>query len=203
MTSERTLRHPNGGALKIGLEVHVSPDSFCDYQSVIKGRSGVFSSTLLNGLVDTGQVFRSTLDRSVAINSTVAECSCLRFYGKDVILHNVDVLADDQGIVLKEVVAENCKLYGSWTLDGNARIPTGVWYRPPRFKRITGEGVDFGLTESTDGHAMLGCFRKPLRELLHAGPRLGNKRGWTEEQIRAAKEFYEELADVRMEGVRT
>lgn len=200
--SERVLRHPNGGAAKFGLEVHVSPDSYCDHRSVIRGNSAVFSSTLLNGLADGCNVFNSTLDRSCAINSTLAESSCLRLYAKEVVLHKVDALGDGTGILLKEVVAENCKLYGTWTLDGNARISTGIWYRAPRFLRILGEGVDFGLTESTGGYAMLGCFRKPLTELLHAGPRLGNKRGWTADQIRAAKEFYESLADIPMEGVR-
>lgn len=205
MTNERTLRHTNGGALKIGTEVHVSADSFCDERSQIRGCSGIFSSSVSNCLVSNSTVFNSGVQSTVAGFSTVAESSCSALELHDAILHRViaaSTILSGNFLTLREVVAENCELYGNWSLMGNARIPTGVWHRAPRFLRITGEGVDFGLTESCGGYAMLGCFRKPLSELLHAGPRLGRKRGWTESQIRAAKEFYEMLGDVPMDGVR-
>lgn len=207
MTPERTLRHPNGGALKIGTGVHVSADSFCT-ETKISGQSEVFSSMVAHGSLSDAKVFNSRVQGSEVIGSSIAEsvCSGLKLHGA--ILHKVVaaalILAPFEGtqpLTLVDVVAENCELYGNWSLIGNARISQGVWHRKPRFLRITGDGIDFGLTESTDNHAMLGCFRKPLKELLHAGPRLGRKRGWNSSQIQAAKEFYEELADVPLDGV--
>lgn len=196
MDTERIIRHPNGGAAKIGLGVHVSQDSYCDGRSTLRGDTSVFSSTLMGALINDCYVFNSTMDRSLGINTTIAESSCLRLHAKNATLHRVDVIADEGAIVLIDVIAENCKLWGSWLLQGNARICEGSWRRAPRFKRITGEnGVDFGLTEALPGYAMLGCWKKPLKTLLHAGPALGRKKGWTEQQIKTAKEFYEELAD--------
>lgn len=207
MTNERTLRHPNGGALKIGTEVHVSADSFCA-ESKISGQSEVFSSMIAHGSLSDARVFNSRVQGSEVIGSSIAEsaCSGVRLHGA--ILHRVTaaalILAPFEGtqpLTLIDVVAENCELFGNWELIGNARIHEGVWHRKPRFLRITGEGIDFGLTECRPGYAMLGCWCKPLTELLHAGPRLGRKRGWNSSQVQAAKEFYEELADVPLEGV--
>lgn len=203
MDTERTMRHPNGGALKIGLEVHVSADSFCDDRTQLSGMTSVFNSAVRGSNIQSSHIFECPISFSTAIGSV-----CSQSVLKDVFLEGaiVDrVFAEGKGwrgIYLKEVVAENCELYGNWELSGNARIHEGVWHRAPRFRRITGDnGVDFGLSECKPGHAMLGCWCKPLTELLRAGPRLGRKHGWSEEQIRAAKEFYEMLGDVRMEGV--
>lgn len=105
-------------------------------------------------------------------------------------------------MTLIDVIAENCELYGEWRLEGIARIPTGCWYRPPRFLHITGEnGVSVGLTESTDNHALMACWRKPISKWLAFGPRLGVKHGWEASQIQAAKDFFTMLLDVPLEGV--
>lgn len=209
---DRTMRHPNGGALKIGTEVHVSADSFCDEKTVISGRSSVFHSTILYGRdIESCQVFNSDLRYILARGSVFAESTCEGLRADDAILYRVKTEMSVQGqcepMRLIGVVAENCELYGNWTLEGNARIPCGIWHRAPRFLRITGPAengiqIDVGLTESTDNHALMACWRKPITQWLKAGPRLGRLHGWTAAQIQAAKEFYEELADVRMEGVR-
>lgn len=204
MTNERTLRHPNGGALKIGTEVHVSADSFCDERSEISGCSGVFSSSVSNCLVSNSTVFNSAMQSTVARSSTIADSACAGLLVFGAVLHKVTAasvaLIEGPPLTLFGVVAENCELYGNWELKGNARIHEGVWHRKPRFLRITGDNqVDFGITECRPGFAMLGCWCKPIRELLHAGPRLGNRHGWTGEQIEAARRFYQELQDVPME----
>lgn len=202
--TDRILRHPNGGALKIGLEVHVSLDSFCDRTTEISGDSAILQCTLKDAIVTNSKIFDCAAETVWLDNSICSRSSLQGIFATECILDRV--IASNHGsggiIYLKDVVAETCELHGAWKLEGNARIPTGIWHRPPRFCRITGEnGVDVGLTESTEGHALMACWRKPITTWLKAGPRLGRKHGWTAEQIRAAKEFYEELADVRMEGV--
>lgn len=201
MINERILRHPNGGALKIGTEVHVSQDSFCNYVSEIRGHSSVLTSTLLDVKLSNSVVFQSTVEFSCIAESTIAESLIDGLSAEGCILHRVEMKTPLTGqIRLKDVVAETCCLHGSWTLEGIARIPTGEWHRPPRFCHITGDnGVSVGLTESTDGHALMACWRKPIRKWIAFGPRLGRKHNWTEIQINAAKLFFEELLDVPLE----
>jgi hypothetical protein len=201
MTNERTLRHPNGGALKIGVEVHVSADSFCDEDTKIFGTSAVIKSTVRASTIANVQVFSSQVSVCHATGSVITESRLDRLFAADCVLDRVLVCgAPETKIELIDVVAENCELHGTWRLEGNARIPTGTWYRPPRYLRITGDnGVDIGLTESTDGHALMACWRKPITTWLKAGPRLGIKHGWSSEQIEAAKQFYESLLDCPME----
>lgn len=205
MTNERTLRHPNGGALKIGTEVHVSADSFCDDECRFDKNTEVFDSAIARSRICNGKVFNSRLGDSLVWYSTVAESSCSALELHDAILHRViaaSTLLSGNFLTLRDVVAENCELYGNWALVGNARIPTGVWHRAPRYQRITGEnGVDIGLTESTDNHALMACWRKPIRKWLAFGPRLGVKHGWEASQIRDAKDFFTMLLDVPLEGV--
>lgn len=204
MTNERILRHPNGGAAKIGLEVHVSADSFCSEASKLYGDTAVLTSTLLDVEVWDSKIFNSTLEFARVSRSVIAESLLNGFSGEECILHRVEVNTElGSQIRLKEVVAETCALYGNWALEGNARIPTGIWHRAPRFKRITGEnGVDVGLTESTGGYALMACWRKHISKWLEFGPRLGRRHRWTEQQIREAYDFFTELLDVPMEGVR-
>ncbi len=196
--SEQVIRHPNGGAQKIGLNVHVSADSFCDAGSRIYGDSGVLGSTLMCSMVENAQIFNSELQLSHAVGSIVAESTLGSICVVDGVIHKV-LGCGSRGsqLKLKDVVAENCELYGNWSLEGNARIPTGVWHRAPRYKLISGEnGVSVGLTESTDGHALMACWRKPIDKWLKYGIRLGRKHRWTESQINDAKLFFEELRDV-------
>lgn len=197
--SEQILRHPNGGASKHGTDVHVSADSFCDVNSRLYGKSAVIGSALVGSMVEDAQVFSSKLRFAHAVTSVVAESNLNRVCAVGCVLHRVDVLGNAGGekhqMHLTHVVAENCELYGEWELTGNARIPCGVWHRAPRFCRITGDGVDVGLTESTDGHALMACWRKPTYKWLAFGPRLGRKHGWTEQQIKQARDFFTELAD--------
>jgi hypothetical protein len=194
---EQVIRHPNGGAQKIGLEVHVSGDSFCNRVSNISGCSTILHSTVTDSRVDGSQVFSSTV-RACSIGDSVASESVLALVlARDCTLDRVQASGyRDGGLFLKDVVAENCELYGNWTLEGNFRIHEGVWRRAPRAVRITGDnGVDVGITECKPGFAMMACWCKPISTWLHAGPRLGRLHKWSEEQINTARLFYEELAD--------
>ena len=204
MSTERILRHPNGGAQKIGTEVHVSADSYCGRGSVIAGDSVVLRSTLVISDVRHSKLFNSQLQLSSLGASVVSESHLIQVTAEGCVLDRIrafggpftEGFVEHGRIYLRDVVAETCELYGTWNLCGIARIHEGRWTRSPRFQHITGDNqVSFGLTECKPGYAMLGCWCKPLKELLHAGPRLGRKRGWTEKQIQEAREFYEMLAD--------
>lgn len=198
------MKHVNGGAEKVGSEVHVSADSFADQSSQVYGESTILHSTLLHTWTRSCRIFASQLKACSIGDSVIAESDLVNLMGRACTVDRV-IASSKQGTVLRlsEVVAENCELYGDWVLEGNARISTGIWHRAPRFKRITGEnGIDVGLTESTNESAMMACWRKPIRAWLKAGPRLGQKHSWTEKQINDARLFFTELLDVPLEGVR-
>ena len=138
-------------------------------------------------------IFHSTVIESTIVNSQIAESSVVGATIRNSVLYKVKV---EGRVILGDVVAETCQLLGDWKLEGIAHIPTGIWHRAPRFQLITGEnGVEVGLTESTDGQAMMACWRKPIVSWLKAGPRLGKKHGWTGEQVETARRFYQELLD--------
>lgn len=167
--------HRNGGASIVGTESHVSHDSFCDSDSVIVD-SVVVGSSLISSRVD--------------------HCIIAPLFGYAPSLF---------GVELYNVVVEgDAQLIGPWTLMGKqaeARIPTGRWERPPRYMVISGESaveghdVLCGVTESTDGHALIACMRKPLTKWLKFGPRLGRILGWTPAQVKQAADFFTMLLD--------
>lgn len=163
------------------MECHVSRDSFCDESSVITRGGKIFHSSLIQTSVGASTILGSQLSRLSAV---------------DCVLDSV--VAD--GPRLREVVAENCELYGQWRLDGIARIPCGIWHRSPRFVEINGEEFRAGITESTNGHALIACMRQPLIKWLHAGPRLGRMLGWTPEQVQIAYRTFEEWMDIPIAG---
>ena len=175
----RPKRHRNGGGILIG-DPHVSHDSYCDRGTDVLGGSSVFASSLLD---------------STLLGSIVVESSLITSYADDCILDHVQAL----GVKLVEVVAEHCELVGAWSLYGNARIHEGAWRRAPRFRRIQGNGIDIGLTECVTKHgkkhALMACWCKPVTAWLRAGPRLGLKHRWTDEQIETARVFYQDLLD--------
>lgn len=185
--------HLNGGAQKHGTDVHVSADSFCDRNSVIRGKSVILHATLEATHVADSHFFGGGSRLSSVIASTLAESVLLKAAINGCVLDKVVAVG---GVDLTDVVAENCTLYGKWSLDGNARITCGEWYRAPRYFRITGDnGVDVGLTESTDGHGMMACWRKPLTSWVKAGHRLAKKHNWTEVQAKQAVDFFQMLLD--------
>lgn len=180
--------HSNGGARVIGTHCHVSHDSFCDVSSIISEAAKVFHSSVIGSRILGSTVLGSQLTGVDAV---------------DCILDGVSA----KGPFLREVVAESCELYGLWQLEGIARISCGVWHRAPRFIKIAGESripghdIRAGITESTDGHALIACMRKPLSQWLGTGPnnspgrRLGRMLGWTDEQTMLAYRTFEEWRD--------
>lgn len=185
--------HSNGGAQVVGADCHVSRSSFCDKDSRVT-QSKVFHSSLVGSSVYEG---------SVIVGSQLSRCL--------MIASIIDGAIVD-GPMLRDVVAENCELYGPWRLEGIARIPCGIWYRAPRFieiaseSRIPGHDIRAGITESTDGHALIACMRKPLSQWLGTGVnnspgrRLGRMLGWTDEQTMLAYRTFEEWRDCPIEA---
>lgn len=183
----RKFRHVNGGGLVVCYEDqhvrqgHVSSDSYVCPGSIVKGDSTVLSSSLIKTTVH-----ESVLGQTVSTSSVIANC----------LLHETVV----KNVLLRNVVVGNADLIGPWMLEGIARIPEGVWTRPPRFQLISGDnGVEVGLTEGItkngQKHALMACWNKPVRQWLHAGPRLGRLHGWTAEQVETARVFFQSLLD--------
>lgn len=183
--SPHVAYHRNGGARVIGEECHVSHDSFCDPYSTVMHTTKVFHSSLIRSSATTSLIVGSTLEGAALIDSIVDGAT----------IHRVELIS---------VVVENCELQGPWFLTGIARIPCGIWHRAPRFIEIVGESavpdheIRAGITESTDGHALIACMRKPITEWLKAGPRLGRMLGWRSDQVREAADFFTMLLDCPM-----
>lgn len=170
--------HPNGGAQVLSEETHISHDSFCDKNSQISGF--VYNSTIINSHIVDSQIAQAEI-----VNSILVDCVVTSLHGQ-----RPSVV----GVKLSDVVVEgDSQLIGPWELHGIARIPTGVWHRPPKFIRITGNGIGTTVTESTNGYALIACLRKPVETWLKAGPRYGRYLGWTDDQVDQARQFLKSL----------
>ncbi len=173
--------HSNGGARVAGTECHVSCNSFCDKDSRIE-QSKVFHSSLVQSSVTEG---------SVVVGSQLSRCL--------VIASIIDGAIVD-GPTLRDVVIENCELYGAWKLE-NAFVSHGIWHRAPCSLIISGESAIEGyevyatLTESTDGYALIGSKRKPISKWIRVGEHMGKRLGWKPEQVRQGIDFFVMLRD--------
>jgi len=188
--------HRNGGATIAGLESHVTHDSYCEKHSTIidstvhacsvLGGSRIEKSTLTKTTVDTSHIYQSFVAEAQISRCVLEKCVINSLGGQSPSLARVSLV--------DAVVEGDAVLRGPWRLDGG-RIPTGVWYRPPRTLRITGDELDVTLTESTDDHALIACRRKPTMKWLAFGPRLGRMLGWTPAQVKTAADFFTCLMD--------
>ena len=194
--------HRNGGATIIGTESHVSHDSYCDQKAKIFD-SIVHNSTIIGeSRLDHSQITRATIDHVIAEKSFIADASVSNSYLHDTVVASLKGQTPlVRGVVLRGVVVEgNAVLQGPWRLEGAARIPTGTWTRPPRFIEIRGENLFVGVTESTDGYALIACRRKPIKQWFRAGPRLGRILGWSTGEVKQVRLFFEMLLDCPMEA---
>ena len=190
--------HRNGHGRILGVDAHISHDSFLDSESTAAGRTYILgSSSVIDSQVINSNIFNATVDHSHAINSFVVgadvkgcvlhDASINTLFGKRPYCDRVEL----DGVIVEGDAA----LIGPWSVSGNLRIPTGVWFRPPRHLVVEGDGVEAVLTESSDGHALIACMRKPVTSWLRAGRRLGRMLGWSDAQTLAAHRFMEQLKD--------
>ena len=193
--TEHYATHRNGHGKLLGTQIHTSHDSYIDATSVVAGKTIVVGSTIVNSTITNSVIFGASIADSV-----VNECIITPLYGKSPLVAQVEIT--------KAVIEGDTTLIGFWTLIADqveARIPCGVWYKPPQYLEIVGESavpgfpVKVGITESTEGHALIACMRKPLNQWLgkdenHSpGRRLGRAKGWTDSQTLEVYRFFESL----------
>lgn len=190
--------HRNGRGTILGIDAHISHDSFLDMESTVIGHSYILgASSIMGSQVTDSHIFNTTIDHSDVSGSVVAGADIKRCVLRNA---SVNTLFGKrpycEQVELEDAVVEgDACLIGPWSVEGNLRIPTGRWFRPPRHLTIEGEGVAAVLTESTDGHALIACMRKPVEQWLKAGRRLGRMLGWTDAQTLEAYRFMEMLKD--------
>jgi hypothetical protein len=178
-----TYRHLKGGGRVVGLEAYVSPDSYFDAESSAEGRTLVFSSFVRQSALKDSAVSGPDLRSALLDRCVVAR-------------------TDEEGppflsrVALRGVRVEgNVILRGPWAMEcSGAWIHAGEWARSPIHRRIEGEnGVGVALVECTEGRAHCGCKCRRVAHWLERGPAVGRRLGWTEEQIEAARLFFEGL----------
>ena len=189
--------HRNGRGSLIGTDIHCSHDSYVDAASTISGRSVIVGSTIVNSTVIDSVILGAAI-----ANSVISECIITPLHGKS---PSVDLVE-----ITRAIIEGNTQLIGPWKLSADqveARIPCGVWYRPPLYREVVGESaiegyqVKVGITESTDDHALIACMRKPISQWLGRSPdrspgrRLGRILGWTDNQTLEVYRFFEYLRD--------
>ncbi len=197
------LRHPRGRG-KLTDDAEVSSKAFLSKTSVVAGKAkvlggSVYKTSLLTGRATMfdGKVVNSIIcgetvlaGNPLIINSVVA---CRSISGNACVKH-AEVLdkADIRDGVLVEgaslsrpiIIKDSALIYGTailigqFTVGGMMRLASGIWNRAPRY-------LDLGfctMTESTLG-CMVGCRDRTLDYWLRHGAKLGQRWGWTDDQI--------------------
>lgn len=206
-----TYRHQSGGGLKV-YPATASPDSYVGPESTIEGESRVYSSHLGDSaLKDTfancAKVLRSTIaDSSLAdcavldsdlVRSDVAGNALVRSCRlADCRIHALNNQSPHvEGVKLSGVtVCGDAYLVGPWGLElEGAHVHAGVWLQQPRNTLIEGNGVHVAALECTEGRAHMGCTCATVAYWLERGPRLGRRKGWSEEMIEQCQQFLKTL----------
>lgn len=76
------------------------------------------------------------------------------------------------------------------TINRPMRIGVGFWDRVPRSFEIDTDLASFVVTESTDGHAYVGCQRKPMRTWIKGKERFRKVMGWTPDIIDTIEDHF-------------
>ncbi|HEX8097299.1 MAG TPA: hypothetical protein VF507_04660 [Pyrinomonadaceae bacterium] len=184
-------RHPNGQG-RIYDDAEVDRAAYLDRQSVARHKARVRS----------GHIFGSTVEGSTFISDypdiTDSTLDCHSVSGRAVLLRcglgsGVEVWGDarltDVIITGPVLIYGDAELVGPWELSTGfgARIPTGVWTRPPRTLKM----LRFSVTEGVGG-AWIGCRRKPYSEWFARGPAIGRRMGFSDEEVKELGTAFEE-----------
>jgi hypothetical protein len=197
-------RHTRGDVLDLNSEV--CKDSFLN-NSKIAEQSDVYSSTLKDSWVEYSDIVRSyvtggDIKNSRLIMSVVGRSSLdgVRAYDSTIYdsdLANVNIRGGSiKGCIIRsDVWIGNAELIGLH-IDKPMRIGTGTWTRVPRTLELNDEIVqNVIVTESTDGHAYVGCCRKPIDRWLKGAKRFQRVMGWTDETAGLICRTFEEWLD--------
>lgn len=184
-------RHTRGRVLDLNSEV--CPKTFLD-NTIVGEAADVYDSNLSRSWVDTSKVIRtvgedtdikgSELFSCTVDASTIYDC---RLYDAKV-LHSKLTNVQARGSVIygceidADVQVGQAELIGL-TITRPMRIGVGFWDRVPRSFEIKNSIADFVVTESTDGHAYVGCQRKPMATWIKGKERFRKVMGWPQDII--------------------
>ena len=136
----------------------------CHVNGGIITHSNLLDTYVENSTVATSRIRRSRIDNAIVIGSRIYNSTV----GKGAVVQNASVF--------------------NFSVLPLMKIGCGTWHRQPRFLRVTKDEYDIGVTESTDGHAYIGCRRKPIERWLKGRERFAQVMGWP-------KDIIDEIAD--------
>lgn len=191
--TDRILWHRHTRGRVIDLNGEVCPNSYLD-NTTVSTDGEVYNSWLQDSWVQYGTVFRSTvgatkLDGSSVLSSKIWNCEIENSKVYESLIESSEIrTANVRGAVIK-----NSKVSLAWVgkavldgvyIDQAMRIGVGVWTAPPRYFEIDdGIAVGVGITESTDGHAYVGCRRRPIKTWINGAKRFQKVMGWKGETV--------------------
>lgn len=191
-------RHTRGRVLDLNSEV--SPGSYLD-ESFVGERSDVYESRLLRSWVDTSKLIRSTGEDSDIRGSEVYTCTLDSSTVVDCKLYETNVLHSNlTGVQARGSAILGCTIDADvqvgaaelvgLTIDRPMRIGVGYWDRVPRSFEIKNDIADFIVTESTEGHAYVGCQRRPMRQWIKGKDRYRRVMHWPQEIIDEIEAYF-------------
>jgi hypothetical protein len=194
-------RHTRGKVLDLNSEV--CPKSFLDNSTVGEDTDVYLSnlkdswtdhSEIVHSSVTNGDIRNSRLVMSMVDGSEVVDCAV---YDGAVIGSTIERVILRGGVIRNCTIDSDC-VVGDAILDGltitdDMRIGTGYWSRVPRsFKFSNDVATDIVVTESTDGHAYVGCQRKPMTTWIKGKERFRKVMGWDNETIDLIESHFKE-----------
>ena len=184
-------RHTRGRVLDLNSEV--CPNSFLE-STIVGEAADVYESNFSRSWIDTSKVIRtvgedadikgSELYTCTVDSSTIYDC---KLYEAKVLHSKLDSVQARGSVIYgceinADVQVGQAELIGL-TINKPMRIGVGFWDRVPRSFEIKNDIADFVVTESTEGHAYVGCQRRPMRQWIKGKERYRKVMGWPQEII--------------------
>jgi hypothetical protein len=204
-------RVKNGNGKIFGSEAFVCPESYIDRVSFVADKADVWKSRLIKSKATGDARIRASLLEYSDVASEVVQShlmwakvsggSILGSYVENSVIEGgnirgakvIDCTVRDNAVVEKGAIVKG------FTLDKKMRISTGVWLRPPRYFEIDNEIAQIGITESSDGYAMIGCTRKKMSAWIKKRTLWIKSGGWTEQMGLDLEEIFSFWLDTPME----
>lgn len=194
-------RHTRG--LVLDLNSEVCPNSFLD-NSKVGEAADVYQSTLVDSWVDTSNVAKCSIiggdlhSSDLLLSSiTYSDITNSKIYDSKIINSKLEGVTSRGGNIVGCTITADCVI-GDAVLVGlkitePKRIGEGYWDREPRsFELNTDVARGVVVTESTNGHAYIGCQRKPMRTWIKGARRFGRVIGWDKDTTDYIASHFEE-----------
>jgi hypothetical protein len=208
------LRHPNGrGKLfdesEVSIRSHLSRDSVaagqCQIQdsriqdgSVVAGSARIFGGKFIRTYIGGNIVIAGHpyAEHSILTGSNITGCpSLINAVVKDDAQVSDSAIIIGGGIDRPIIIEDSASIYGTavliggFTVSGQARIESGTWTRAPHYINLGYASV----TESKLG-AMVECRNRTVDYWNRHGAKLGERMGYTADQIKKMIEAVNSLA---------